>query len=200
MIKWKFEAILKVRYFEEKKYKTLFIYMRIFSFKPRWTPIHLGTGMKWAKTSFSFFMSQNFFLNIYHPRLSETNTMPTLDYLFVTTYNEIMNIDNSYTYISCWSLVEAILMHDPIRFLTMGSSSFVEHERLSQSNPPDTTVDDLVTSSRLPESGNCCPVCPGPRWIFFVLVTEEVPVVLRRRTDSTFFCICLLKWFNNWTS
>lgn len=96
---------------------------------------------------------------------------------------------------SHWSIVEAILMHDPIGFLTVRSSSFVEHECLPQSNPPDATADDLVTSGSFPEPGDRCPVCPSPSWVLLVLVAEEVPVVLWRRTDSTFLCICLPKWF-----
>lgn len=88
-------------------------------------------------------------------------------------------------------------MHDPIGFLTMRSSSFVEHECLPQSNPLDTITDDLVTSSSFPESSNCCSVCPGPGWILLVLVAEEVPIVLWRRTNSTFLCICITKWFQN---
>ena len=85
-----------------------------------------------------------------------------------------------YTYIRHWSIVEAILMHDPVGFLTVRSSSFVEHECLPQSNSPDTTADDFVTSGSFPESSDCCPVRPGPGWILLVLVAEEVPVVLWR--------------------
>lgn len=74
--------------------------------------------------------------------------------------------------------IKPIFMHDPIRFLSMGSSSLVKDKSLPQSDSVKATVYDLVAASGLPETGGSCAISSSPRRIFFVLVTEEVPIVL----------------------
>jgi len=80
------------------------------------------------------------------------------------------------------AVIKPILMHDPIGFLTMWSSSFVKYKSLSQSNSFKPTIDDLITASSFPESGSRSTICSCPCGIFLVFVTEEIPVILRCRS------------------
>lgn len=85
-------------------------------------------------------------------------------------------------------IVEAILMHDPVRLLAMRGSAFVEDERLPHADPFEACVDDLVAPCGLPETGSRCPVGSGSSRILLVLVAEEIPVVLWRGANPAFVC------------
>lgn len=69
-------------------------------------------------------------------------------------------------------------MHDPIGLLPMWSSSFVKYKSLSHAEALETGIDDLVSPCSFPESRRGGTVGPCSSWIFLVLVTEEVPVIL----------------------
>ena len=75
-------------------------------------------------------------------------------------------------------IVQPIFMHNPIGFLSMWGSAFVEDKSLSHSNPLAGAVYHLVTASSLPEPSCSCPICARTSWIFLVLVAKEVPIIL----------------------
>ena len=75
-------------------------------------------------------------------------------------------------------VVKPILMHDPIRFLAMRGSSFVEDQGLPHSNPLPVAVYHLVTASGLPESRGGGSIGAGSGGVLLVFVAEEVPIVL----------------------
>lgn len=79
-------------------------------------------------------------------------------------------------------------MHDPVRFLAMRSSAFVENQSLPHSNPLAVAVNHLVTASGLPEpcSGGAIGACSGR--ILLVFVAEEVPVILWSGSYFAFLC------------
>lgn len=79
-------------------------------------------------------------------------------------------------------------MHNPVGLEAMRSSAFVEDESLPHADPPAVAVNHLVTASCLPESGGGCSVSTRPSWVLFVLVAEEIPVVLWGGSDFTFLC------------
>jgi hypothetical protein len=75
-------------------------------------------------------------------------------------------------------IVQPIFMHNPIGFLSMWGSAFVEHESLPHSNPLASAVYHLVTASSLPKSRSSCSIGARAGWIFLVLVAKEVPIIL----------------------
>lgn len=85
-------------------------------------------------------------------------------------------------------LIKSVLMHDPVRFLAMWGSAFIEHESLPHSNPLEAAVYHLITAGGLPEPGGGSAVSSGSGGIFLVLVAEEVPVILRGGSYSTLLC------------
>ena len=86
------------------------------------------------------------------------------------------------------AVIKPIFMHDPIGFLTMWSSSFVKYKSLSQSNSFEATIDDLITASSFPKSGSRSTICSSPCGIFLVFVTEEIPIILRCRSNFALLC------------
>lgn len=69
-------------------------------------------------------------------------------------------------------------MHDPIGFLAMRCTAFVEDQGLPHSDPLAVAVYDLVPAGGLPESCGRGAVGPGSGGVLLVFVAEEVPVVL----------------------
>lgn len=86
-------------------------------------------------------------------------------------------------------VVESIFMHDPIRFLAVRSSTFVENKSLSHPNSTAIAIYDLVAAGCFPKSGRGGSVSSRSRRIFFVLVAKEIPVVLWRCSYFTHLCI-----------
>jgi hypothetical protein len=76
------------------------------------------------------------------------------------------------------AIVQPIFMHNPIGFLSMWGSAFVEDKSLSHSNPLASAVYHLVTASSLPKPSSSCPIGARTSWIFLVLVAKEVPIIL----------------------
>jgi hypothetical protein len=87
-------------------------------------------------------------------------------------------------------VVKAIFMHDPVSLLAMRSTTSVEHKGFPHPNPFGIAeVDGFVSPRCLPKTSCCCSVGSRSGWIFLVLMAEEIPLVLRPRSDSTFLCI-----------
>lgn len=81
-------------------------------------------------------------------------------------------------------------MHDPFGFLAVRSTTSVEDKSLTKSNLLGAVeMYGFVSTSSFPEPGCSGPVRSGPSRIFLVLVTKEVPLVLRTRPDSAFLYI-----------
>jgi hypothetical protein len=74
--------------------------------------------------------------------------------------------------------LKAVLVHDPIGFLAIGSSALVIHQGLPHANQALLGIDGLVPTCCLPESSCGRTVRSSPRWVFLVLVAEEVPIAL----------------------
>jgi hypothetical protein len=89
-----------------------------------------------------------------------------------------IKVKPAYIGISTGAIVQPIFMHNPIGFLSMWGSAFVEHESLPHSNPLASAVYHLVTASSLPKSRSSCSIGARAGWIFLVLVAKEVPIVL----------------------
>lgn len=85
-------------------------------------------------------------------------------------------------------IIKSVLMHDPVRFLAMWGSAFVEHQSLPHSDPFEAAVYHLITACSLPKPSSSGSIRPGSRGIFLVLVAEEVPIVLRGGSYSTLLC------------
>lgn len=75
---------------------------------------------------------------------------------------------------------EAILMHDPVALLPLGSPASVEHERLFHSHERSRprAVNLPVFPRRLPIPCLRCPVRPQPGWVLPISQTEKVPLFL----------------------
>ncbi|BAU00471.1 hypothetical protein VIGAN_10207000 [Vigna angularis var. angularis] len=69
-------------------------------------------------------------------------------------------------------------MHDPVRFLSIGCSSFVKHKSLSHSSKTMLTVNCLVSPCSFPESCFCSSIGTNSCWILLVLMIKEVPFIL----------------------
>lgn len=99
---------------------------------------------------------------------------------------------NGYYYLKVGmkSILEAILMHDPVCLLAMRSTSNVKHQGLPHPYPAGSAevVNGLVPPRGLPKPHPCSPVRPCPRRVLLVLMAEEIPLVLATRPDSTFIC------------
>lgn len=88
------------------------------------------------------------------------------------------------------AVLEPVLVHDPVGLLAVGSPSPVEDEGLPH---PDLLVCvpyALVPPRRLPESCIRRSVRPRAGRILPVLVAEEVPLILGRRSDPASFYGC----------
>jgi hypothetical protein len=85
--------------------------------------------------------------------------------------------------------LEAVLVHDPIGLLPVRGAAAVEDERLAHADLAVAGADALVPARRLPEPDRRGAVRPRPRRVLAVLVAEEVPLVLRRRSDPAPLCI-----------
>ena len=79
-------------------------------------------------------------------------------------------------------------MHDPIGFLAMWGSSFVENQSLSHSNPLAVAVYDFVTASGLPEPCSSGAIGARSCGVLLVFVAEEVPIILRSGSYFAFLC------------
>lgn len=88
-------------------------------------------------------------------------------------------------------IFKAIFMHDPVSLLAMRSTTSVEDKGFPHANPFGNIaeVDGFVPPRRLPKTSRCCPICSRSSWIFLVLMAEEIPLVLRPRSNSTFLCM-----------
>lgn len=83
--------------------------------------------------------------------------------------------------------IETILVHDPVGLLAVRGASSVKDECLSHPNSLAGEVDRLVPPRGLPKPSSSGSICASPSRIFFVLVTEKIPLVLRARSYLTFF-------------
>lgn len=83
-----------------------------------------------------------------------------------------------YCVVSSSAIFQPVLMHDPIRFFTVWSSTFVENQSLSHTNTIVVAIDHLVTACGLPEPRCSGSICSSPCWVFLVFMTEEIPVIL----------------------
>jgi hypothetical protein len=88
---------------------------------------------------------------------------------------------------------EAVLMHDPVGLVAVGSPALVVHQRLPHADqlPLLVGVDWLVPAGGLPKPGQGGPVRPCPGRVFLVLVAEEVVFVLfllTRSSQSALLC------------
>jgi hypothetical protein len=82
-------------------------------------------------------------------------------------------------------------VHDPLSLLPVRRPADIEHQGLSQADPPGAAKEDgLVSASRLPESRRRGTVRSRSRWVLLVLVAEEVPLVLRPSAYFASFCHC----------
>lgn len=70
-------------------------------------------------------------------------------------------------------------MHDPVRFLSIGGSSFVKDESLSHANKemPRARVNCLVPSCSLPEPCLCSSIGTSPSGVLLVFMTKEIPFI-----------------------
>lgn len=84
--------------------------------------------------------------------------------------------------------IESILMHDPIRFLTMGGSTLVKHKGFSHSYSFGAAVNHLITTGGFPKSGSGGAVGSGSGRVLLVFVAKEVPVILWGGSDFAPFC------------
>ena len=73
--------------------------------------------------------------------------------------------------------VNTVFMHDPVTFLSSGSSAFVENQSLLHANQLRcNTVEDLfVFPCGLPVPGICCSVGSHTRGVFTISQAEKVP-------------------------
>jgi hypothetical protein len=69
-------------------------------------------------------------------------------------------------------------MHDPIRFLAMRGTTFIENKSFSHSNPFSIAIYNFVTACGFPEACSRGAIGSRPGWILLVLVAEEVPIIL----------------------
>lgn len=88
-------------------------------------------------------------------------------------------------------VVQTVLVHDPFSLVAVRGPARVENEGFPH---PDSLVrvgheDGLVSPCCLPETRHRSPIRSGARWVLFVLVAEEVPLILGTRPDSAFLCI-----------
>lgn len=85
-------------------------------------------------------------------------------------------------------LIEPVLVHDPVGLLAVRSTAFIEDEGLAHTDPLAAGVYDLVTTGGLPESSSRSTVRSRACWILLVLVAEEIPVILWRRSNPALLC------------
>ena len=85
-------------------------------------------------------------------------------------------------------LIKSVLMHNPVRFLAMRGSAFIEHQSLPHSNPLGAAVYHFIPAGGLPKPSRGGPISSGSGGIFLVLVAEEVPIILRGGSYSTLLC------------
>jgi hypothetical protein len=96
------------------------------------------------------------------------------------------------------TVVEAKLMHDPIRFVAMGCASFVKHQCLAHTNEllladqQLTSANGLVPSCCLPKASSRGSVSSVSSRVLLVLPTEEVVIRLLLAAcvhiNSALFC------------
>jgi hypothetical protein len=98
---------------------------------------------------------------------------------------------NNYLKVGIIVIVKAIFVHDPVSLLAMRSTTCVEHKGFPHPNPFGNIaeVDGFVPPRCLPKPSCRCSICSSSSWIFLVLVAEEIPLVLRPRSNSTFLCM-----------
>lgn len=75
-------------------------------------------------------------------------------------------------------IFEAVLVHDPVGLLAVGSSAAVEDEGFPHPDLLEGVADAFVSAGCFPESCMSGSVCPRPCWIFSILVAEKVPFIL----------------------
>lgn len=84
--------------------------------------------------------------------------------------------------------LEPVLMDNPIGFLAIRSTSFVEHKCFPHPNQFCFVINSFVSSRGFPKSSHGRSISPCPRWIFLVFVTKKVPFILFLIPDSTSLC------------
>lgn len=102
----------------------------------------------------------------------------------------------SFTYIGFIGVViKSIFVHDPIRFLAMGSSAFIENQSFPHSDSSTVAIYHLVATRSLPKTSSSSSICARSRGVFLVFVTEEVPIILRGSSYFASLCkeTCMLK-------
>lgn len=90
-----------------------------------------------------------------------------------------------------WSIFvgfKSVFVHDPVGFLSIWSSPFVEDKSFPHSDQLGLIVHRFVPARRLPKTGHGSPVGPCPRRILLVFVAEEVPLVLLLIPDPAPIC------------
>lgn len=83
---------------------------------------------------------------------------------------------------------KSILMHDPVRFLSIWSSSSIENEGFSHAYKFCLIVHRLVTACCFPKPSQGGSVSSSSCRILFIFVAEEIPLVLLFVSDPTFLC------------
>lgn len=80
---------------------------------------------------------------------------------------------------SAGTVVQAKLVHDPVRFDAVGGAALIEHERFAHADESvELGADGFVTSRRLPEPPRGGAVRSVPRRVLLVLPTKKVAVAL----------------------
>lgn len=82
----------------------------------------------------------------------------------------------------------SIFMHNPIRFLAMWGSAFVENKSLPHPYSPTVAVYNLIATGSFPKPSSSCTISASPGGIFLVFVAEEVPIILRSGSYFAFLC------------
>ena len=76
-------------------------------------------------------------------------------------------------------LFEAILVHDPVGLLAVGSAAAVEDEGFAHADLLEGVADALVSAGGLPKASVGGSIRARPCRVLPVLVAEKVPLVLR---------------------
>lgn len=105
-------------------------------------------------------------------------TQKGLWYYCVCTMNICKIYSDVYLRGSIFDCFKPILVHDPISFLSIRSSPFVENEGLSHANEFGPFVYWFVSSRGLPKPCHGSSVGSCPRWIFLIFVAKEIPLIL----------------------
>ena len=84
---------------------------------------------------------------------------------------------------------KSILMHDPVRLLTIRGSAFIKNQSLSHPNQAMPSIYGLVSSCCFPETCLRCSICACSRLVFLIFVAKNVPFISLFTSYFTQFCI-----------